>query len=55
MHGAFAGYTGITTGLINTHYCYLPISSVVKQPRIVDPSGSLWARLRASTGQPDFI
>ncbi len=24
VHGAFAGFTGITVGLVNTHYCYLP-------------------------------
>ncbi|KAH0865836.1 hypothetical protein HID58_083047 [Brassica napus] len=31
VHGAFAGYSGITVGIINTHYAYLPI------PEIVDP------------------
>lgn len=25
VHGAFAGYTGFTVGLVNTHYVYLPI------------------------------
>ena len=24
VHGAFAGFTGVTVGLVNTHYCYLP-------------------------------
>ena len=25
VHAAFAGFTGITVGLVNTHYVYLPV------------------------------
>ena len=28
VHGAFSGYTGITVGLVNTHFVYLPIDAV---------------------------
>jgi hypothetical protein len=39
VHGAFAGYTDITVGLVNTHYVYLPIPMIIQAPRKV------WARL----------
>eukprot|EP01026_Neomeris_dumetosa_P049004 TRINITY_DN42536_c1_g2_i1.p1 TRINITY_DN42536_c1_g2~~TRINITY_DN42536_c1_g2_i1.p1 ORF type:complete len:564 (+),score=76.93 TRINITY_DN42536_c1_g2_i1:46-1692(+) len=54
VHGAFAGYTGITVGLVNTHYVYLPIPVVIRAPRKVDPKGKMWNRLRATIGQPNF-
>eukprot|EP00892_Ulva_mutabilis_P001888 jgi/Ulvmu1/116/UM001_0120.1 len=54
VHGAFAGYTGMTVGLVNTHYAYMPIPMVIAQPRTVDPNGKTWNRLRASIGQPSF-
>ncbi|CAD7699284.1 unnamed protein product [Ostreobium quekettii] len=54
VHAAFAGYTGITVGLVNTHYVYLPIPVVIAAPRTVDPKGKMWNRLRASIGQPTF-
>uniref|UniRef100_A0A1D2A0K5 Phosphofructokinase domain-containing protein n=2 Tax=Auxenochlorella protothecoides TaxID=3075 RepID=A0A1D2A0K5_AUXPR len=55
VHAAFAGYTGVTVGLINTHYCYIPIPMVIQAPRTVDPHGELWARLRSAIGQPSFV
>ena len=35
VHAAFAGYTGCTVGLVNTHYVYLPIPVVIQAPRRV--------------------
>ena len=35
MHAAFAGFTGVTVGLVNTHYVYLPIPLVIQSPRRV--------------------
>ena len=35
VHCAFAGYTGVTVGLVNTHYVYLPIPVVISAPRQV--------------------
>jgi 6-phosphofructokinase len=35
VHAAFAGYTGVTVGLVNTHYVYLPIPVVIQAPRKV--------------------
>ncbi|CAK9169712.1 unnamed protein product [Ilex paraguariensis] len=55
VHGAFAGYSGITVGICNTHYVYLPIPEVISYPRVVDPNSRMWHRCLTSTGQPDFL
>ncbi|XP_019182840.1 PREDICTED: ATP-dependent 6-phosphofructokinase 5, chloroplastic [Ipomoea nil] len=55
VHGAFAGYSGITVGICNTHYVYFPIPEVISQARCVDPNSRMWHRCLTSTGQPDFI
>ncbi|XP_077224548.1 ATP-dependent 6-phosphofructokinase 5, chloroplastic-like [Tasmannia lanceolata] len=55
VHGAFAGYSGITVGICNTHYVYLPIPEVIASPRFVDPNSRMWHRCLTSTGQPDFL
>lgn len=55
VHAAFAGYTGVTTGLVNTHYVLLPIPVVISSPRRVDPKGKAWNRLRSSIGMPNFV
>ncbi|PIA56288.1 hypothetical protein AQUCO_00700550v1 [Aquilegia coerulea] len=54
VHGAFAGYSGITVGICNTHYVYLPIPEVIAYPKHVDPNSRMWHRCLTSTGQPDF-
>ncbi|XP_062201225.1 ATP-dependent 6-phosphofructokinase 5, chloroplastic-like isoform X2 [Phragmites australis] len=54
VHGAFAGFSGITTGVCNTHNVYLPIPEVIKSTRFVDPNSWMWHRCLTSTGQPDF-
>ncbi|KAK1278692.1 hypothetical protein QJS04_geneDACA019637 [Acorus gramineus] len=55
VHGAFAGYSGITVGICNTHYVYLPIPEVISYPKNVDPNSRMWHRCLTSTGQPDFF
>lgn len=54
VHGAFAGYTGISIGMVNTHAVFLPIPRLIERERLVDPDGRMWHRLLTSTGQPDF-
>lgn len=54
VHGAFAGFSGITVGICNTHYVYLPIPEVIQYARSVDPNSRMWHRCLTSTGQPDF-
>ncbi|KAI8113918.1 hypothetical protein M9434_002046 [Picochlorum sp. BPE23] len=55
VHAAFAGFTGVVVGLVNTHYVYLPIPTVIQAPRKVDPKGKKWNQLLASIGQPTFV
>ncbi|EFJ05670.1 hypothetical protein SELMODRAFT_187341 [Selaginella moellendorffii] len=54
VHGAFAGYTNFSIGLVNTHYVLLPIPEIIKTARAVDPNSNMWHRCLGSTGQPDF-
>ncbi|GMH35503.1 hypothetical protein BSKO_03371 [Bryopsis sp. KO-2023] len=54
VHAAFAGYTGITVGLVNTHFVYLPIPDVIQAPRRVNPKGRRWNRLKTAINQPNF-
>ena len=40
VHGAMAGYTGFSVGLVNNRVVYIPIPRMVAtSPRIMDPSG----------------
>ncbi|QCD90695.1 6-phosphofructokinase [Vigna unguiculata] len=55
VHGAFAGYSGITVGTCNTHYAYFPIPEVIALPKLVDSNSRMWHRCLTATGQPDFI
>jgi len=52
VHAAFAGYTGLTVGLVNGHYCYLPIKTVIQAANVVDIRGKQWNRLLMVTKQP---
>ncbi|CAL8463718.1 g3252 [Coccomyxa elongata] len=54
VHGAFAGFTGFTVGLVNTHYVYLPIPVIIQAARTVDPKGRSWNRLKTAINQPDL-
>ena len=54
VHGAMAGYTGFSTGLVNNQLVYLPIPQLVaSSPRTMNPNGSTWGRIVAMTGQPN--
>lgn len=55
VHGAFAGFTGFTVGLVNTHYVYLPIGVIIQAPRIVDPLGRSYNRLVTAINQPALL
>ncbi|KAL0696851.1 hypothetical protein Bca4012_064031 [Brassica carinata] len=47
VHGAFSGYSGITVGIINNHYAYLPIPEVVAYDKSVDPNSRISRGLQA--------
>jgi len=55
VHAAFAGYSGVTVGLVNTHYVYLPTPLLILAPRRVDPRSKAWNRLRSSLKQPSLL
>jgi len=55
VHGAFAGFTGISIGSVSAHTAFLPIPRMIERERLVDPDGRMWHRTLASTGQPDFF
>lgn len=53
VHGAMAGYTAFTTGLVNNRVVYIPIPRLVAtSPRVMDPLGRTWERVLAMTLQP---
>eukprot|EP00887_Chlorella_sp_A99_P007776 scaffold20.g7776.t1 len=54
VHGAFAGYTDFTVGLVNTHYVFLPTTTIIQSARTVDPRGRQWNRLKTAINQPDL-
>ena len=54
VHGAFAGFTDFTVGLVNTHYVFLPTTTIIESARTVDPKGRQWNRLKTAINQPDL-
>lgn len=54
VHAAFAGLSGVTVGLCNGHYVYLPIPPLISRAREVDPDGKMWERLKMAIRQPVF-
>ncbi|KAF7135903.1 hypothetical protein RHSIM_Rhsim08G0014700 [Rhododendron simsii] len=51
VHGAFAGYSGITVGICNTHYVYLPIPEVISYPSFEKPR-RIYLQIIYTTEQP---
>lgn len=55
VHGAMAGYSGITVGKIYEQYVYLPIHAITQQKgKRVNPNGRWFNRMVEATKQPDF-
>ena len=53
VHGAMAGYTGFTTGLMCNRVVMMPITELVaNSPRFLDPAGRTWERVLCQTHQP---
>ncbi|VFQ97704.1 unnamed protein product [Cuscuta campestris] len=55
VHGAMAGYTGFTCGLVNGHQTYIPFNRITEQQNQVVITDRMWARLLSSTNQPSFL
>lgn len=53
VHGAMAGFTAFSSGLVNNHSVLIPIPAITEEsPRMMNPTGRTWQRVRAITGQP---
>jgi 6-phosphofructokinase 1 len=52
VHAAMAGKTGLVIGLLHDHFIHVPIEMLAKREKRVDPNGSIWHAVLASTGQP---
>ena len=53
VHGAMAGYTGFTSGIVNNRSVMIPIPVITRtSPSFLDPTGRTWARVLAATRQP---
>jgi len=57
VHGAMAGWTGFTVGVVNNRTVWIPLNDIVNPTTLVKikPDDRGWQRLLASTGQPSFI
>jgi len=52
VHAGMTGRTGLTIGYIHNQFVHIPIKMVISGRKKVDPNGSLWQTVLASTGQP---
>ena len=52
VHAAMAGRTGMVVGFWNHRITHVPIPLAVVERKRIDPAGSLWSSVLASTGQP---
>ncbi|KAL5074073.1 hypothetical protein RYX36_013057 [Vicia faba] len=55
VHGAMAGYTGFTSGLVNGRHTYIPFNRITERMNNVVITDRMWARLLSSTNQPSFL
>ncbi|KAJ0031708.1 hypothetical protein Pint_13315 [Pistacia integerrima] len=55
VHGAMAGYTGYTSGLVNGRQTYIPFYRINERQNKVVITDRMWARLLSSTNQPSFL
>ena len=52
-HGAMAGYTGFTVGLVNNRTVMIPIPELARtSPRSMNATGRTWERVLSITNQP---
>jgi 6-phosphofructokinase 1 len=55
VHGAMAGLTNFSSGLVNNRSVYIPIEVITSSsPSYLNPRGRTWERVVSTTHQPDF-
>ncbi len=52
VHAAMAGKTDLLIGLWHGTFTHVPLAAIVGRRKKIDPAGSLWMSVLASTGQP---
>jgi 6-phosphofructokinase 1 len=52
VHAGMSGRTDLVVGYWNHDFTHVPISLATSARRKIDPDGSLWSSVIASTGQP---
>ena len=51
-HAGISGRTNMVVGFWNQQFTHVPISLAASQRKKIDPKGTLWSSVLASTGQP---
>lgn len=55
VHGAMAGYSGFSAGIVNGHHVMLPMTEICNRQRTkVDVHSRMWHRVLACTNQPSL-
>ena len=52
VHAGMTGRTDMLVGFWNHRFTHLPIAAAISARKKIDPEGSLWSSVLASTGQP---
>ena len=52
VHAGMSGRTNMVVGFWNHQFTHVPISLAVSERKKIDPEGTLWSSVLASTGQP---
>ena len=52
VHAGMAGRTNMVAGFWKSEFTHVPIAMAVSERKQIDPTGSLWSSVVASTGQP---
>jgi 6-phosphofructokinase 1 len=52
VHAGMAGKTGLVIGLLHDLFIHVPIEMLAQGKKRIDPNGTLWHAVLASTGQP---
>lgn len=55
VHAAMAGKTGLVIGWMHEKFIHVPIELLASEEKRVDPKGSAWQAVLASTGQPESL
>ena len=53
VHAAMAGKTGLVIGFLHDRFIHVPIELLAGHTKRLDPAGSWWRSVLATTGQPE--